>query len=366
MLFLEDVWVITAEKVRNTALIYKHQEAIRENTVGTYPTMAKAISRSPAMVMFLDLQQSQKTAPNENFARELFELFVLGEGNYTEKDIKEAAKAFTGYRQKLGEFFFAPGQHDAGPKTVFGETGNFSGDDVIDLAFKQKASGTFLPKEMVRWYLSETPLPAEYTDALGDWWASTGYDMRALTQKFFSSRLFFSPEFRGNYIKSPVQFYLGLVQDLDLDVTPLQRYTVAPLRLMGQVIFNPINVRGWIGGRTWINAATLTARRQVVETLFAPFNENNLNADEQIDIAAARSRGTTNFTVSNERFQPLANLSPEDIVNRFVDYFLPVKVDSTYRQAIHDFIAGGDPTKRLNRVRNAAITLLQSPEYELC
>jgi uncharacterized protein (DUF1800 family) len=189
-LFLSDVYVISSEKVRNAALVCNHFESLRSHSFGPAPELTKAMSRSPAMVQYLDLQESRKNAANENFARELFELFLLGEGNYTEKDIKEAAKAFTGYRQRFGNFMFVPNQHDSGTKTVFRQTGNFSGDQVIDLAYQQSAAGTFLPNEMARFYLTDESLPKELLDSLGAWWRQQGYGLQALTHRFFGSRLF--------------------------------------------------------------------------------------------------------------------------------------------------------------------------------
>jgi uncharacterized protein (DUF1800 family) len=319
------------------------------------------------MIQYLDLQESKKDAPNENFARELFELFVLGEGNYTEKDIKEAAKAFTGYRQRFGEFFFVPNQHNTSRKTVFGRSGNFTGDEVIDLAYALPAAGQFLPHEMVRFYLSEDPLPPEVLAPLGTWWHSQHYNLRALAHRFFGSRLFFESSYRGNYIKSPVQFYLGLVQDLQLDVAPLARRVLGSLRQMGQTLFTPPNVRGWVGGRNWINSATLSARRQLVQSFFYPINEANLNADEQAEFKAARADGHTHFTVDPEHLKAFANLSADEAANRFINTFLPLKVDDTFRAQIRDFLnVSGSPAQHNERVRNAAVTLLQSPEYQLC
>ena len=298
VLFLSDVYVVSYEKVNRTPLIYRHVDTLARHGLGPAPVLTKAISRSPAMITYLDLNQSRRGAPNENFARELFELFVLGEGNYTEKDIKESARAFTGYRLRPpAEFVFAPLQHDTGPKTIFGQTGNFSGDEVIDLAYGTKAAGAFLPHEMVKFYLSDAMLPKDYLLAIGERWQAQGYDLRWLAHAFFGSRLFFAPEFRGNFIKSPVQFYLGLVQDLDLSVAPIPRFVLNPLRQMGQVLFTPPNVRGWVGGRNWINSAALAARRTMVEMLFNPINEKTLNADELVDVAAARSRGQADFAV---------------------------------------------------------------------
>ena len=371
VLFLSDVYVVSAEKVRNAALIYKHFDLLAEHALGPAPVLTKAVSRSPAMVIYLDLNQSQRRAPNENFARELFELFVLGEGNYSEKDIKEAARAFTGYHaeQYRGDFRFAPPQHDPGTKTVFGQTGNFTGDDVIDLAYRQPAAGRFLPHELVKFYLmSDGNLPAGHLAALGEEWRAGGYDLRLLARRFFGSRIFFAPEFRGNFIKSPIQFYLGLVQDLQLDVAPLPRYTLNPLRQMGQWLFFPPNVRGWVGGRSWINSATLASRRQLVESLFAPIDEAALNADEMIELVAARANGAARFSVADDTLAPLAKLAPAAAAEKLAADFLAVPTPPEFSASVRDFLAAAGPSEaqRLRRVRRAAVTLLQSPEYQLC
>jgi uncharacterized protein (DUF1800 family) len=368
VLFLSDVYVVGVDKVKNAALIWSHFDLLAHNALGPAPVLAKAVSRSPAMVAYLDLNQSKRGAPNENFARELFELFLLGEGNYTEQDIKETARAFTGYRQQFGVFRNAPGQHDPTTKTIFGHSGRFTGDDVIDLAFQQPAAGAFLPHEMVKYYLSDSPLPPEYLHELGAWWRARNYDLRALAQRFFTSRIFFAPEFRGDFIKSPVQFYLGLVQDLGLSVAPLPRQVLVPLRQMGQMLFNPPNVRGWVGGRNWINSATLGVRRQLVETLFAPINEGSLNADEQIELVAARANGVGNFTATEELLAPLAGRDPAATTDLLLANFLALPATSQFRDNVRQFLASdhSDGPPKPRRLRQAAVTLLQSPEYQLC
>jgi uncharacterized protein (DUF1800 family) len=368
-LFLGDVYVVSQEKVRQSNLIYAHQEILFQHGLGPAPELTKAVSRSPAMVVYLDLQQSQKSAPNENFARELFELFTLGEGNYTEADIKEAARAFTGYRQLMGRVQVLPRQADTGVKTVFGRKGRFDGDAVIDLAYEQPAAATFLPRELTRFYLTESGLPEAHLATLGAAWRASGFDLRQLARTFFGSRLFFDTSFRGNYIKSPVQFYLGLLQDLDLHVAPVPRLVVNALRQMGQTLYQPPNVRGWVGGRLWINSSTLSARRQIVQALFSPFNDANLNADELVEIAAARAEGRARFVVEPESLRDYAALEPAQAADRFIDYLLPVKPDASVRDALRDFLAADDAATRrtrADRVRNAAVTLLQSPEYQLC
>lgn len=367
-LFLSDVYVVSAEKVRNPSLVFQHFDILLRHGLGPAPALTKAVSRSPAMVIYLDLNQSQRRAPNENFARELFELFVLGEGNYTEADIKEAARAFTGYRAapEALEFRFAPNQHDAAAKTVFGRSGNFSGDDIIDLAYAQPAAARFLPQEMARFYLSDQRLPGEYVEPLARDWREQGFELRWLVHRFFRSKLFYAAEFRGNFIKSPLQFFLGLVQDLKLDVAPLPRMTLEPLRQMGQLPFYPPNVRGWIGGRNWINSATITARRQFVESLFSPLNEKALNGDELIDLTAARSNGLVRFTVDDRLFEALAMLSPTEAGARIAGMFVGPDRDSSRDVSAYLQAASADAANRLKKLRRATATLLQSPAYQVC
>ncbi len=361
--FLGNIYVVGQDKVRQSNLIYEHQEILFRHALGSAPVLTKAVSRSPAMIVYLDLQASRQGAPNENFARELFELFTLGEGNYTEADIKEAARAFTGYRQLGGQVRIVRAQADLGSKTVFGRTGRFDGDDVIDVVYDQPAAATFLPKELVRFYLSDEPVPDAHMRNLGAWWRATGFDLRRLALRFFSSRLFFAPAYRGAYIKSPVQFYLGLLHDLDLNVTPVPRFVLNSFRQMGQILYQPPNVRGWVGGRLWINSATLSARRQLVQSVFAPFNEAILNADEWVEIAAARAEGRSRFNVNDDALSPYASLEADLLTTRLIDQLIPLGVDDDYRTAVRAFAANQPPE---DRARNTLLTLMQSPEYQLC
>ena len=370
-LFLSDVYVVAAQKVPNTALLCRHQELLRAHGAGPAPALTKAVLRSPAMINYLDLQQSRAGAPNENFARELLELFTLGIGHYTENDIKEAARAFTGYRQRQGEFFFARRLHDAGGKTIFRRTGRFDGDAVIDLIYQQPAAGTHLPARLTRFYLTDEALPGEHLAALGAWWRGTGYDLRQLTHRYFSSRLFFDAQFRGACIKSPVQYYLGLLQDFSLDVPPLPRRIVPAFRLMGQMLYNPPNVRGWVGGREWISSTTLEARRLVARALFQPIDRARLNADEQEALESARAAGRAAFTVSDDGLRAHAGPDPDATAARLLEALLPLAPADAYRRALAAALTGdGGPTRSASpangRLRNAAVAILETPEYQLC
>ncbi len=366
LLCLADVYVVAFEKVRRAEYHYVHRDLLRTLGTGPAPVLTKAISRSPAMIDYLDLSRSSKRAPNENFARELFELFVLGEGHYTETDIKQAARAFAGYRHGRDGFRLDPRAADTGSKTVFGRTGPWTGDEVIDLAYAQPAAATFLPREMARFYLTQTPPPPEFFAPLGATWRTSGFELRTLCHAFFGSTVFYHPDHRANYIKSPVHYLLGLVQDLGLDLLPLPRTTLQPLRQMGQNLLEPPNVRGWVGGRLWINSSTLAARRQLARTLCTPLDEDTLNADERLELTAARDAGRARFTVDDDRIRDLASLGARGVADRLCDFFLPVGVPPAYRAAVVDYLQTGAPGEFEERVRRATIALLQSPEYQLC
>lgn len=368
VLFLSDVYVVSMDKVDRAEAMYRHFDILRRHGTGPAPELTKAVSRSPAMIVYLDLNRSSRKAPNENFARELFELFVLGEGNYTEDDIKQAARAFTGYRfnEKENRFRLAEREHDTGDKLVFGQKGNFSGDEVIDLAYRQPAAATFLPREMARTYLTDQPIDAAYFAPLAAEWSKAGFNLRELCLRFFGSTIFYHPDFRGNFIKSPVQYYLGLVQDLGLDVTPLQRTTLQPIRQMGQNLLRPPNVRGWVGGRLWINSSTLAARRALAQTLCSPLDTERLNADEKLDLAAAIDAGHSRFAVDEERIQTFTSLGAQGIADRLCDYFLPYPVTPDYRAALVGYLEKSPAADFAEQARRATVAVLQSPEYQLC
>lgn len=365
IMFLQDIFVVGRGKVRANAFLFQHQNMLRKVGYGTYPEIAKAVSRSPAMIQYLDLHRSTRQSPNENFARELFELFTLGEGNYTEKDIKEAARAFTGYRFKGGEFHFYENAYDTDPKTVFGRTGHWNGDEVIDIVYEQSAAATFVPREFIKFYVTEDALDEPYIQQLGKQWAENGFDMHYLIETVFRSQLFYQPEYRGNLIKSPIHYYLGLCQDLRLDVAPFPNRIFGALRGMGQVFQRPPNVRGWVGGKHWINTSTLSARRQVAQVFFKPINEKNLNADDYVELQAARAEGRAEFVVTDERLSGLADKSPSFIAEHFCGYFLPAEPPPAFRDTLVQFLESRRGKDYIEGIQDVTIAILQSPHYQL-
>ncbi len=366
VMFLQDVLVTGLPKVRNPYLLFQHQNLLRSNATDGYAEICKKVSRSPAMIHYLDLQQSKRGSPNENFARELFELFTLGEGSYTEADIKEAARAFTGYRSDGFQFRYALRLHDDGNKSVFGKRGDFGGDDVIDLIFEQPAAQTFLPNEFLRFYLSsEITLDPAYLEVLGKEWSRNGFEIGFLLRTVFTSRIFYHPQFRGNMIKSPVQFFVGMLQDLNLEVAPLPGIVMNVLRNMGQPFYAPPNVRGWVGGKSWINSSTLSARRQLVEGLFNAIDEGSLNADDLRRLKNARSNSPMSLTVNEEKINRVAALKDEEMVDHLAKYLLSGSSDAQLRATFIHFLQDKQG-HRTERVRDLLIALMQSPQYQLC
>lgn len=363
-LFWENVFVVTAQKVKNPAFLYQYQLLLRSHSFQDFGSLSKAVTKNPAMITFLDLQQNKKGKPNENFARELFELFMLGEGNYTEYDIKEAARAFTGYRATDGEFRLIPNQHDNSDKTVFEKTGNWDGDDIIELALQQPSARLFIPSELCKHYLSDDIVPDEVLKPLGDGWAANDFSLNWLAASFFSSRLFYASQFKGNKIKSPFEFLIGLLQDLDLDLPPLPRTIIPALRSMGQSYLNPPNVRGWVGGKHWINSATLIQRRQIIESFFDPPSQNRLNADEERAMERAKAAGKGQFFVTKTKGEDWISLAPNDRLDFFEDAWLANPMESGAKQSLLTFL-NRNRAQPLPATRTVAITLLQSPEYQL-
>lgn len=366
--FLRDIFVVEQKKVRKTHLLFGYNQTLREGIQLNYPELCKRISRDPAMIQYLDLDKSVAKKPNENFARELFELFILGPGAYGEDDIKEAARAFTGYRiARHQKFYFNQSIHDYRLKTIFGKTGRWNGDEVIELAFQQPAAQTFFIQELIRFYLTDSqPPPEKYIQALGERWADHDFNLRYLINTFFQSRIFYLPQYLGNLVKSPTHFYLGLCQDLQLEVMPFFNRIQMAMRVMGQNFHNPPNVRGWLYGKNWINATTISGRRQLVEYLFSPLNEKKLNGNEQDALKAARKEGKDSFLANDELLRQLLKVKSEDLATHLTKRFIPSPFCETYQNMLEMLIARNAYSRELRSIRDIVIALLQSPAYNLC
>jgi uncharacterized protein (DUF1800 family) len=259
-------------KVRSAALMLQQLRVFERHALGRFDELLLAVSRDPAMILWLDGDQNVKGRPNENYARELFELFSLGVGNYSEQDIREAARAFTGWHQQTGAFRFSPAEHDASEKTIFGQRGAFDGADIVRLACARPECAVFLARKLLRELLTPDP-PENLVHAVAERLRETRLHIGETLRTLLTSQAFHDPRWRRARIKSPVELVLGAARSLELTV-PAQALADA-VSQMGQRLFEPPSVKGWDGGRTWLNTATMMVRlntlwRAVEQASFKP------------------------------------------------------------------------------------------------
>lgn len=259
-LFWHDHFATSIQKVRQPALMMLQNEMFRSMAMGNFKELTQAILLDPAMLLYLDTENSRKGKPNENFAREVMELFTLGEGNYTEEDIRQAARAFTGYQinRMNGSVVHNRRQWDGTPKTIFGKTGPFDGKDVINLIFEKPGVATFLAKKIWEYFVYGDP-PDKAVEALGRILRDANYEVEPLLREIFLAKEFYSEKAVRTQIKSPVQFTVQILKQLEIGSAP-GGFAARAQQELGQVLFMPPNVAGWDWGQGWINTNTLLTR----------------------------------------------------------------------------------------------------------
>lgn len=266
-LFWHNHFATAMQKVKSGQLMYRQNLTLRRHALGNFGELLHAVAKDPAMLVYLDTARSRRDAPNENFAREVMELFTLGEGHYREQDIKEAARAFTGWglERESGDFRFYPARHDAGEKTVFGQSGRFTGDDVIDLLLARPETAEFIVGKLWLEFVSPEKDEREIR-RLARLFRDGRYEIRPLLAALFTSDAFYAAKNRGALIKSPVELVLGTLIALDLPVDDWRPFAFVT-RNLGQDLFNPPNVKGWPGGEAWIDSDSLLRRKQFLARL---------------------------------------------------------------------------------------------------
>jgi uncharacterized protein (DUF1800 family) len=349
---------------------------IRENALGNFSVLLMNVSKSASMIQFLNNNQNRKSHPNENFARELMELFTIGRGNYTESDVKESARAFTGWGANLqGEFEFHARQHDDGIKTFFGKTGNFSGEDILDILLAQKQTSIFITKKIYRFFVNDI-VDEEILNTLASAFFESGYDIRALMIKIFTSTWFYDQKNIGSQIKSPVLWLVGIRRQLPMAIQnpPVQ---IVLERLLGQVLFSPPNVAGWPGGKHWIDSSSLMMRMKLPQIIYRsdailskPKDDDDVMMGMRDHAASKNVNKLTN--VANQFFQAkilwgeyIKNYkkTPENAIYDAVRDMLlqkPTPMQET------DLIRYVDESDLEKRIQSITIRLMGTPEYQLC
>jgi uncharacterized protein (DUF1800 family) len=365
-LFWHNHFATSIKKVNDGTLMEKQGELIFKHALGSYRQMLRDLSRDPAMLIWLDSNQNVKSHPNENYAREVMELFSLGVGNYKEKDIQEGARAFSGWHTSGGTFTFHAGDHDAGPKEFLGQKGNFDGEDILRILLEQPACAKFITRKLYHFFVNETLLPPDaFLAPLADAFRKSDYDIAVPVRMILSSKHFFSDYAHRQKVRWPVEYAVGVVRMIGVGATG--RITVNPysllgaLELMGQLLYAPPNVKGWEAGKAWLNTATVLARHNFAHSLVNGMGDLNEHAKQY------------NLQTFFPAVNPLAFVlregitDPAKIVDLYANLLLPGDLRPEVRAKLIAHIEGApaDTEASLQRCRDALFVLLTLPEYQL-
>jgi uncharacterized protein (DUF1800 family) len=332
-LFWHGHFTTSFREERMALLIWEQNELLRKMAAGNFGHLLHAISRDPAMLDYLNNNQNRKGHANENYAREVMELFALGIGNYTEDDVKEGARAFTGWMHDGQKFVFNRRQHDEGVKRFLGHTGNFDGDEVLDIILEHPACPTFIASELFEYFVHPDPEPG-LVEAIGRLLKESKYELRPVLKTVLTSRAFYSADSIGVQIKCPVQLVTGTVHMLGIEPPPAQMMFQA-LQLMGQVPLMPPNVKGWPGGHTWVNASTM----------FMRYNAGIRLAQGRLSLGELPEE-------------------PEAAVDVLVERLIQRPIEADKRQVLVDgYKSRNNPQQA---VRETVQLIMSMPEYQLC
>ena len=351
-LFWHDHFATSNTKVNNAVLMQQQIQLFRDNGLGNFETLLQKVTRDPAMLIWLDNRLNRKGAPNENYAREVQELFTVGIGNYTEQDIHEAARAFTGHTldRNLG-YVFNRAQHDTGDKTFQGQTGNFDADDILAILVRNPATARFITQKLFTFFVYDSP-DSSVIDRLANTFTTSGFDIRSVLRDMFTGPEFLSAQAFHAQIKQPVDFVIGSLKSLNVqnvgpDVTQV-------MRRMGQDLLNPPDVSGWKGGAAWVNSTTL----------FERFNWANR-------LSMGRDASKPYFADVPGQIQAHAITSPDGLVDYYLGLFVDGDATPEARQALIDYLnASGalslDDSAALDLKGRGLVHLaLATPTYQL-
>ncbi len=265
-LFWHNHFATGYDKVKDAVAMQRQNNLFRQHALDNFDVIVKAVARDPAMLRWLDSNTNRKGSPNENWARELFELFTLGIGNYSEQDVKESARAFTGWFERMGAFYFNKAQHDGGNKTVLGQSGTLNGDDVIDIALRQPAAGRFLAHKLITFFVTDQPSEG-FVSSISKVYFDSQYSVRAMVQAILSSDEFQSEANYRAQVKSPADYLVGMVKSLGVS-NPNKMLAIA-MRQMGMDLYNPPSVKGWDWGTDWVSTNTYFARANIANSILS-------------------------------------------------------------------------------------------------
>jgi len=351
--------------------IYFQQQllnVIRANALGNFGDLLREVSKSPAMLSFLNNQQNRKQHPNENFAREVMELFTMGRGNYTETDVREAARAYTGWGFNVkGEFINRPFVHDTGSKTFLGKIGNFDGDDIIDIILEQKATAKFITAKIYKYFVNDE-VNEQKVEHLAEKFYRNNYNLQKLMNEIFLSDWFYEEKNIGTRIKSPVELIVGVRRLIPMELQKPEAQLLFQ-RVLGQVLFYPPNVAGWPGGKNWIDSSALMFRMRLTQILTNA--EAFLIKPKDDDDTMMGMEGVDKNPKANQLQTTVAwdsvikvfdNTSRENLSQKVNDIVLQTK-NSVNPNVLKRYV---ENTSREGFIKSTMIELMSTPEYQLC
>ncbi|GAA4305134.1 DUF1800 domain-containing protein [Aestuariibaculum suncheonense] len=344
----------------NTVYTQRYNNTLRRYALGDFKEFVNAVSKEAAMTKYLNTKQNKKQKPNENFARELMELFTLGEGHYREEDIKESAKAFTGYSHNLkGDFVLRHFNHDDSIKYFFGKSGNFSGEDIIDIILEQKQCAKFICEKVYSYFVNDS-LNQTHINQMADVFYGD-YNIETLMRFVFSSDWFYNSENIGNKIKSPIEFLVGINKVVPINFNNYKSL-ISIQKQMGQVLLDPPNVAGWKAGRNWIDSNTISFRLKLPSILLNDGYISQARLGESDAMIVVRKEAfkkqlerkfkvQNNWEIFHDNFEKIE-------VNDLGNYLLLCDLHSNTKRYL----------KTLSRVskQEYCIQLMSLPEYQMC
>ena len=344
---------------KNILFAQQYNNALRENALENFGDFVKIIAKEPAMLAYLNNKQNKKGSPNENFSRELMELFTLGQDQYSQKDIAEAARAFTGYNNNFrGNFVFNSNQHDESEKTVFGKSGNFNGEDIVDLILEKKHCAKFICEKIYMYFVNDRLNKnhvAEMTTVFYN-----NYNIEKLMRFVLTSDWFYADDNLSSKIKSPVEFLIGLNTIVPYQIEQPKK-AILLQKLLGQVLLYPPNVAGWKTGKYWIDSNTIVTRLRLPSVLL---NNAQITYSDKGDEEAM----ITNFSEKK--------LQRKTFVKAKIDW---ESFDKNFEKSSHQDLITEILGSKINKgthvllkqnqnvsKRDFCVQLLSLPEYQLC
>ncbi|NMP32717.1 DUF1800 domain-containing protein [Thalassotalea sp. M1531] len=303
--FWHNHFVSSIQKVKLPNVMLKQNDLFRQQGLGNFKSLLASILKDPAMLIYLDNASSKKDSPNENLARELLELFTLGEGNYTEFDIKELARALTGasVKRRTGEYIFKKRWHDDGDKTIFGETASFSVENLAELIVKQPSCATFIVTKFWLHFVDSNPIESE-VDIIAQTFVDSGFEIKALLEALFLSDFFWQSQ--GQQVKSPVQLIVGTYRQFNL-ASLTDRQWRSLTKNMGQLLFVPPNVKGWPGGKAWYASAAIFYRESFIDQFVRWHQSSGLQTSTTQLLAAQSVASLDEISNSSELMLAMAD-----------------------------------------------------------